>query len=102
MWLPKWLSRKRDDRDLQKFYDTLSPSKVGLNSYTKKDRAQDFRAVFNSPAGRRVLAQIISECEGPLLTESDVSDTHATAYRAGKRYPGLWIVKQLNAVPLED
>lgn len=99
----KWKFWVKDEgRDLQKFFEALSPAKIGFHGYTKKDRATDFRRVFNTPEGRRVLAQIIAEAEGSVISESEVGNTHLTTFRAGKRYLGQWVVKQLNAIPLED
>lgn len=93
---------KDDDRDLQAFYESLSPVRIGLQGYSKADRSADFRRLFNTPEGRRVLAQVIAEAEGAAILESEVGDTHKLAFRAGKRYLGQWIVRQLNAIPLED
>ena len=86
--------------DLQAFFASLSPAKPGRNGYTKADRYRDFRAVFATESGRRVLAQLIDHCEGLPIVEKEVSDTHLTAYRMGQREPGLWIVRVLNAEPL--
>lgn len=92
---------RRKNRDLQAFYESLSPSRVGLLGYTKKDRFRDFRKVFSTPEGRRVLAQIIAEAEGKPIVEADTEKPNVLAFRAGSRFLGHWIVKQLNAEPLE-
>lgn len=96
MW---WFRR---DRDIQRFFESLTPAKPGRGSYTKKDRYRDFRQVFNTEPGRRVLAQIIDEAEGIPIVESEVDNTHRVSFRLGKRSLGLWIVRVLNAEPLDD
>lgn len=95
-----WFSR-RSGRDLQKFFGSLTHVRAGRLGYTKTDRYRDFRAVFATPEGRKVLAQIIDYCEGAPVIEADVSDTHGLAFKAGKRNVGLWMVQTLNAEPLE-
>ena len=84
------------------FYGSLTPVRVGRNDYTKTDRYRDFRAVFTTPEGRKVLSQIIAYSEGLPVSEREVSDTHRTAFRAGQRDTGLWIVRVLNAEPLDQ
>lgn len=91
---------KRKERDLQRFFESLVPSKPGRQGYTKKDRYRDFRQVFSTEQGKRVLSQIINEAEGVPIVESEASDTHKVAFRLGKRSLGLWIVRVLNAEPL--
>jgi len=97
--MKQFFSKKND---LQKFFDSLTSIKPGRNQYTKMDRYRDFRRVFNSDEGKRVLSQIIGESEGLPIIENEVADTHKMAFRAGKRSVGLWIVQVLNAEPLED
>lgn len=93
---------RRKGADLQKFFDSLTFITPGRNGYRKADRYRDFRQVFNSDAGKRVLAQIIDNAEGLPILEHEVSDTHKMAYRAGQRSVALWIVKTLKAEPLEE
>lgn len=90
------------ERDLQAFFEGLRPVKVGLNGYTKMDRYRDFRNTFSTEAGRRVLHQIIDHCEGAIMRESDAEQTHRTAFRGGKRSAGIWIMLQMDAVPLDQ
>tara|TARA_R110000868_G_scaffold4155_23_gene25482 strand:- start:8760 stop:9155 length:396 start_codon:yes stop_codon:yes gene_type:complete len=60
--------------------------------YTAIDRHRDFQAVFRStPAGRRVLAQILERCR--VCRRSFVpGDGFETARREGMRDAGLWLV----------
>lgn len=88
--------------DLQRFFQSLSFVKPGRGGYKKMDRYRDFRQVFNTDSGKRVLAQIIDECEGLPIIEKEVSDTHKMAFRAGKRNVALWITQVLNAEPLQE
>jgi hypothetical protein len=59
---------------------------------TPRDRQRDFRAVFrSSPAGHRVLAQILDRCR--VCGRSYVpGDSHETARREGVRDTGLWLL----------
>lgn len=93
---------RRRKTDLQRFFDGLGTYRAGHRGYTKKDRYRDFRQVFSSEAGKRVLSQIIAESEGLPVVESEASDTHRISFRLGKRSLGLWIVRVLNAEPLDE
>lgn len=100
----EWIKRlfRSEERDIQRFFESLSPSKPGRQGYTKKDRYRDFKRVFATDEGRRVLSQIIDEAEGVPIVENEVSDTHRVSYRLGRRSLGLWIVRVLNAEPLDE
>lgn len=89
------------DSDLQAFYEALLPVRVtGEGSYTPEDRYRDFREVFyGSNAGKRVLAQIMDECEGPPVGEAQIESHAYLAMRAGKRTVGARIVLWMNAAP---
>lgn len=95
-----WL--RGPERDLQAFFEGLRPVQVGRNGYSKLDRYRDFRTTFSSEAGRRVLHQIVNHCEGEPMRESQAEQTHRTAFRGGLRSAGLWIVQQMDAVPLDQ
>lgn len=86
---------RRPDVDLQKFFEALPTAFVG-RGYSREDRYRDFRAVFNTDAGRRVLAQIVREAEGLPVSRRDAADHAGLAYGAGKRWMGQWIVKAIN------
>lgn len=88
-------SRKK--ADLAAFFRSLGT--IGPR-YSKKDRYRDFRSVFGTEAGKRVLTQIIAESDKPVLDTE--LQAELMAYRAGKRSIGLWLVKVLNAEPLEE
>lgn len=96
-----WLRAKFGEPDLAAFFEGLSPVKVGQSGYTELDRYQDFRQVFSTPTGRRVLHQIIDHCEGRPASEHDAEQTHRAAFRNGLRSGGLWIIAKMNAVPLD-
>lgn len=87
--------------DLQAFYDALTPIRVTSDGdYRPVDRLRDFREVFfSNEQGRRVLAQIMNECEGLPVTLNQISDHSFLAFRHGKREVGLRIVQWMNALP---
>ena len=98
-----WLGAPRlGDGDLQRFYDSLSFVRVNRDNYSKMDRYRDFRRVFNTTEGRKVLAQIIAHCEGPIVNRAEIQNHADLSFRAGQREPGQWIVHVLNAEPLEE
>jgi len=94
-----------DSQDLQKFYDSLNFRRAGVK-YTPADKYKDFRSVFlkdnDGGQGRRVLSQIISECEGLLIFEKDADSPGKLAFAAGKRSVGQWIIKAMHAKPTID
>lgn len=63
--------------------------------YTEQDRRRDFRTVFrDTPAGRRVCAQLIDRCR--VCERSFVpGDSLETARREGMRDTGLWLLERL-------
>lgn len=91
------LFKRRDS--LQKFYQSLP---VVSRAYTKKQRYQDFKTVFETPAGRRVLSSIVAQAEGIPINQEDAESHARLAYRAGMRYLGLWIVQTINTEPYEE
>lgn len=100
--MPYKFYKTEAESDLQLFFESLSQVKVNKDGYRKADRFKEFREVFMSDAGKRVLSQIITEAEGLPVIESDVSDHAKLAYRSGKRSLGLWIVQVLQAIPLTE
>lgn len=99
-----WLGAPRIGHgDLQKFFESLPRVRAThAGPYTKFDRYRDFRRVFGTDEGRRVLAQIVNHCEGPILTQAEIHNHADLSFRAGQREPGQWIVHVLNAEPLGD
>lgn len=99
-----WLRRK-DNRNLQKFYASLPALRAGRGSYSKQDRYRDFRQVFmgdsSSEQGQRVLAQILDASNGSPDFENEVHDHARMAFKAGKRALGLEIIKWLNVEPAQ-
>lgn len=93
----------RPQGDLQAFFQDLQPYCVSPRQdgpYTPEDRLRDFRKVFQgSPEGKRVLAQIVAECEGLPVTLNQIKDHSYLAFRAGKREVGLRIVKWMEGLP---
>ena len=80
--------------DPEAFLDDLRRAAFGP-SYDSFDRYRDFRAVFESEAGRRVLAQIMEWC---LMWRSTAApEPHDTYYNEGKRAIGLQIMKVMGA-----
>ncbi len=69
-------------------------------SYSPSDRHGDFASLFGTVHGRRVLAQILVQCQ---LWERSYTagDSHETARREGMRDVGLWIMELINLEPVE-
>lgn len=72
--------------DIARVVDAIQAISIDRSTYTALDRYREFRLVFGSDAGKRVLSQIVSMCEGPVLREHEVSDLGKMAYRQGMRY----------------
>ncbi len=87
--------------DLQAFYEELMPVRATPGGeYTPEDRYRDFQAVFLSDdRGKRVLAQILREAEGPPIVMDEVSEHSYLAARAGMRLVGHTIIKWINDLP---
>ena len=97
----KRLFPKESGRDLQRFFESITHVQVHKDGYTKRDRYSDFRVTFASDAGKRVLSQLIAYTEGQPIVEAEVNNVNSILFRAGKREVGLWVIKMLNAEPLE-
>jgi len=81
-----------DDDLVQRWLpQTLPPLKSYWGNYTTLDRYRDFRTVFGTPEGRRVLKQLIDFCEGSDPRPDDPPQKLA-AYVAGKRIIDLVLV----------
>lgn len=60
-------SKLDPERELIEFLERLPVARIGVNNYTRMDRARDFIATFQSDeSGRRVFAQIAAICDPPL------------------------------------
>jgi hypothetical protein len=69
------------------------------DGYSDRDRYADYRAVFGTPQGKRVLADILRECHFWVSTDRG-EDTHATAFLNGKRDLGLWLADVVATEPV--
>ena len=76
-------------------------------TYTEADRYRDFRAVFGSDRGERVMASFLREA-GLLATIYDVDGEELVApdpdeiqRRLGKRELALWLIGVLSTEPLD-
>lgn len=82
--------------------DSLPRMKPGSPEYSYSDRAYDFRQVFNSPEGERVLSQIRYLLIGSIPNESapDATAMQMAAYVRGSH---VWrqIQRYLTEVPAE-
>lgn len=85
------------------FIEALRSTKASREGpYTYTDRYRDFKQVFGTDAGKRVLSQIIDLCEGRPATETDAESHARLAYRAGARSVGLKIAAWATVPPPEQ
>jgi hypothetical protein len=91
--------RKPGNSEITALIEALRPVRVGRNGYTRLDRYRDFKTAFNSDAGKRVLAQIVDLCEGPITTETDLTNHALLAARAWTRRVGNLIVGYASVPP---
>lgn len=83
------------------FLDRLPMVRVGVNNYTKTDRARDFIATFReSESGRRVFAQIAAICD-PYIGVQDADKPGKLAWAAAQRHVLAQIMHAMIA-PQED
>jgi hypothetical protein len=76
---------------------------VGRGNYTKLDRFRDFSRVFyGTDEGKRVLAQIMALCEGPVTQESELPNHALLAGRAMSRRVGTLITAWASVSPPAD
>lgn len=87
------------EADPEAFFEALMRARLG-EGYGPVERYRDFRQVFASPAGRRVLWQILEWAHlfRPVAVRGDSSETYR---RDGERNIGLRMLAVLNAEPLE-
>jgi hypothetical protein len=77
--------------------------KVGRGNYTKTDRFRDFSRVFyGTDEGKRVLAQIMDLCEGPVTLETELPNHALLAGRAMSRRVGTLITAWASVPPPKD
>ena len=67
-------------------------------NYADRDVHADFKAVFNTDQGKRVLARILAECHFWVSTDRG-EDTHSTAWCNGKRDLGIWLTEIIAIEP---
>lgn len=89
----------RGAADPEAFFESLMRARLG-EGYGPVERYRDFRQVFASPAGRRVLWQILEWAHlfRPVAVRGDSNETYR---RDGERNVGLRILATLNAEPLD-
>lgn len=87
------------EADPEAFFESLLRARLG-EGYGPVERYRDFRQVFASPAGRRVLWQILEWAHlfRPVAVRGDSAETYR---RDGERNIGLRILATLNAEPLD-
>lgn len=93
------LFRRRKQGDRIEFSRRVASDYPGAG-YTARDRFRDFAAVFGTPQGRRVLAQILVWCQ--VWERSYVpGDANETILREGMRNIGLRIMETINIEPVD-
>ncbi len=69
-------------------------SKDGLEGLRKTiETSNDYRHIFNTAEGKRVLHDILDFCG--LLSDGFAEDPHVTAYNAGRRSVGVYMLRML-------
>ena len=68
--------------------------------YTDEDRLSDYRTAFGNPAGRRVLADLASECS--FWEDDAVTDTNAVMIGKGARALFQHILRWIEVRRIED
>ena len=91
-----------DDDLVQRFLsEVCAPLRAHDQSdYTRLDRYRDFRTVFGTTEGKRVLRQIIDTCEGAKPPSPEASPQRLAAYVAGKHI-AHWILATAMVPPRE-
>lgn len=97
----RWFARRnrRPESDLDGFFRSLSAQQLGP-AYGPLDRHRDFKRVFSSAEGRRVLWTILDWC-GLYRPVAVKGDPHETYHRDGRRDIALRIIRAMNAEPLD-
>ncbi len=81
--------------DLERFFGRLAREQLGPG-YGAAERRRDFRSVFATPAGRRVLWSLLDWC-GLFRPVAVKGDPYETYHRDGRRDIGLRILRTLEA-----
>ena len=89
---------RRPEPDLDGFLDDLRAATLGV-SYSHLDRYRDFRAVFGTAQGKRVLWEVLGWCQ--IYRAYRGSDTTELFMREGKRNIGLRLLATMNDEPEE-
>lgn len=90
--------------DVVAFLERLGRWEIS-EAYTEIDRYRDFRKVFSTPEGKRVLSQIMemTHIYAPSVPEPEVlggaPNPNLTYFREGERNVGLRIIATMNAEP---
>ena len=92
--------------DRIRFSKRIAADSPAPRAYGEEDCYRDFVRVFNSPPGRRVLAQILVNCgiwqRWPLYDSEDgIAQALNSAEIKGKREIGLWLMETINWEPAE-
>ncbi len=97
----RWFSsrRRRVDSDLDGFFRSLAAQRLGPG-YGPRERHRDFKRVFSSVEGARVLWTILDWC-GLYRPVAVKGDPHETYHRDGRRDIALRIIRAMNAEPLD-
>ncbi|MDJ0944259.1 MAG: hypothetical protein QNJ30_12375 [Kiloniellales bacterium] len=95
-WHP-FRRRAAGDRgaDLERFFGRLARDQLGPG-YGAAERRRDFRTVFATPAGRRVLWSLLDWC-GLFRPVAVKGDPYETYHRDGRRDIRLRIIRTLEA-----
>lgn len=89
--------------DIRSLVAAIRFVKVGRGDYTRLDRYRDFSRVFyGTEEGRRVLAQIMDLCEGPVTLESELPNHALLAGRSMSRRVGTLITAWASVPPPVD
>lgn len=80
-------------QQIRALYEALPAVRANKDGpYTFDDERRDFWAVFNTEAGRRVLARIAQVCDPMPISPRDASDPGLMAFMAGQR----WVMHEIN------
>lgn len=93
-------SKPMTREEMQNVINSLQFRVPGIE-YTMADRFKDFRYVSDDERGKRVISEIINECDKTTY-EREAGDHGTLAFREGKRYVGRWIVGILTHRPFVD